>query len=300
MSRDNWALVFLILYLLGFMAVAIGLFLWKVKRRGGRTPLEFKLLRGPGETLRRRMAAFEEDFLRRIALGALAPLLVALGALWLLPKIKPETWTFVWIYAGITGLVSIGLLGFMLRWTMQGMERYRNDRLGYLGERAVGEVLESLLSSGYRVFHDVPAVAGDAKFNVDHVAVGPNGIFAIETKTRRKGRARPNREDHKVAYDGKRLSWPWGEDNFGLKNAEDRARWLTEWLCKVTGLALNAQPVLVLPGWYVVAHGLGPVVVVNHKMLPGAILRNARRLLSAEQMDLIARQLDLLCRDVDD
>jgi hypothetical protein len=55
---------------------------------------------------------------------------------------------------------------------------------------------------------------------------------------------------HKVAYDGRQLIWPWGEDDFGLRNAEDRARWLTDWLNKMTGLGITAKPVLALPGWY--------------------------------------------------
>lgn len=63
--------------------------------------------------------------------------------------------------------------------------------LRYLGERAVGEALFSLAAESYKIFHDVPAEVSGKKFNVDHVAVGKNGLFAIETKTRRKGRARP-------------------------------------------------------------------------------------------------------------
>jgi hypothetical protein len=150
------------------------------------------------------------------------------------------------------------------------------------------------------VFHDIPAEAGGHKFNIDHVAVGTAGVFAIETKTRRKGRVPPGFEEHKVAYDGRQLIWPWGEDDFGLRNAEDRARWLTDWLNKMTGLGITAKPVLVLPGWYVVAKGIGTVTVLNQKQLAGAILRAQPGVLTGEQVDLIARQLDAVCRDVTD
>jgi hypothetical protein len=183
---------------------------------------------------------------------------------------------------------------------MKDLNRYRNDRLGYLGERAVGEALLSIHELGYRVFHDIPASIKQQTFNVDHVAVGPGGVFAIETKTRRKGRARAGFEDHKVAYDGAQLIWPWGEDDFGLKNAEHRARWLSDWLNEKLGLGLNAKPMLALPGWYVVPKGIGPVLVVNHKQVVGTILRQPQNVLTKGQIDLVTRQLDGLCRDVED
>jgi len=169
-----------------------------------------------------------------------------------------------------------------------------------LGERVVGESLIPLVASGYRVFHDIPAEGGGFKLNIDHAVVGPNGLFAIETKTRRKGRARSGYEAHKVAYDGRQLIYPWGEEDFGLKNAIDRARWLSDWLNKMTGLGLSARPVLALPGWYVVPKGLGPVIVVMEKQLVGAITRADGRRLTDKEVDQIARLLDARCRDVED
>ncbi|HWM25732.1 MAG TPA: nuclease-related domain-containing protein [Chthoniobacterales bacterium] len=49
---------------------------------------------------------------------------------------------------------------------------------GERGERRVAEILDDLRGSGYRAFHDL---VGDG-FNIDHVVVGPAGVFAIETK----------------------------------------------------------------------------------------------------------------------
>ena len=56
----------------------------------------------------------------------------------------------------------------------------RRLNLGERGELHVADVLEELRSDGYRPIHDI--VGGG--FNVDHVLVGPGGIFAIETKYR--------------------------------------------------------------------------------------------------------------------
>ena len=298
MNQQLWAIVFLGIYFMLFVTVVFGLGIWIVKRRKEKPPLEFKLLRGPGESLRRRMIKFDEDSFYQVGGAAMLPLiagLVALSALiWLTPKMRMAYGLL------IVGSVTLPTLFFAGLWAFKKFLRQRNDRLGYLGERAVGESLVPLLNDGYRVFHDIPAEVKGAKFNVDHVAVGPAGVFAIETKTRRKGRARAGYEAHKVAYDGRQLIWPWAEDDFGLRHAEARARWLSEWLNKVTGLEVSARPVLVLPGWYVVPKGIGPVLVVNHKQLCGAITRGDRQVLSEQNVDLIARQLDVLCRDVED
>ena len=51
---------------------------------------------------------------------------------------------------------------------------------GSVGERAVGERLDSLSRSGVMVLHDrrIPRRTS----NIDHIAVGPSGVFVIDTK----------------------------------------------------------------------------------------------------------------------
>jgi hypothetical protein len=63
-------------------------------------------------------------------------------------------------------------------------------------------------------------------------------------------------------------------------NVQDSSSWLT------------------LPGWWVEQKVRGPVTVVNSKSLPSAVRGNGAVTLSPEQIDLIARQLDVLCHDV--
>jgi hypothetical protein len=58
--------------------------------------------------------------------------------------------------------------------------QFRNLNRGERGELRVAEILDDLRSSGYRAFHDL---VGDG-YNIDHVVVGPAGVFAIETKFR--------------------------------------------------------------------------------------------------------------------
>ena len=54
----------------------------------------------------------------------------------------------------------------------------RRDR-GATGEEQVGGLLEALAGSGWRVIHDVTLGHG----NVDHILIGPAGVFTVETKS---------------------------------------------------------------------------------------------------------------------
>jgi hypothetical protein len=300
MSKENWALLIMSGYFVLFMGIAGGAHLWKVKRRGGRAPVAFKLLRGPGETIRRRMAKFDEELVERTAGAALGPIVVTLPVVALIDALRPQTWTSLGIGLVIAAAIFIVTLVFSLRWVMGGLKRYRDDRLGYLGEREVAEHLMPLVARGYRIFHDVPAGGKKSDFNLDHVAVGPSGVAVIETKTRRKGRARPGMKDHVVTYDGKQLTWPWGQDRHGLDQAVNEAEWLRQFIHQRTGIATAVKPILALPGWWVESRGRGDVAVINSKNLAGEVDRDVAPVLLAKQIDLIARQLDVLCRDVED
>jgi len=54
----------------------------------------------------------------------------------------------------------------------------RHDR-GATGEEQVGSLLEELAGCGWRVIHDVTLGHG----NVDHILIGPAGLFTVETKS---------------------------------------------------------------------------------------------------------------------
>ena len=71
--------------------------------------------------------------------------------------------------------------GLICRFQNRRIDRYERERMkwrkGTLGEHAVLAILESL-SDRYFVLNDVKTATG----NLDHIVVGPTGLFAIETK----------------------------------------------------------------------------------------------------------------------
>lgn len=96
-------------------------------------------------------------------------------------------------FAGLAVVLLLGALGFVhplfsaaalpllayLWWQSKDGRWLDPDSWvkGLRGERAVGRALEAL-TDPYRVLHDLETGRG----NVDHVVIGPTGIFAIETK----------------------------------------------------------------------------------------------------------------------
>ena len=125
----------------------------------------------------------------------------------------------------------------------------------------MGEELNQLMRSDYHVFHDVT----NAPYgNIDHVLVGPTGVYAVETKTRRK-REEPGREAHVVIFDGSALHFPHGGGGAAerkcLEQARHQASRLSDLLSKAVG-----EPVAVQrcsrAGWLVERKGRGAVMVI--------------------------------------
>ena len=52
---------------------------------------------------------------------------------------------------------------------------------GVRGEQMVGAILDEMSTHGWRVMHD-SSLGG--RGNIDHIVIGPGGLFAIETKSR--------------------------------------------------------------------------------------------------------------------
>jgi Nuclease-related domain len=95
-----------------------------------------------------------------------------------------------------------------------------------------------------QVFHDVPGEG----FNIDHVAIGPAGVFTIETKTRSKPEGRRVR----TVVDRAGISIAGAPPSHGpLDQASAQANWLAELLRRSTSKPYRVRPVVLFPGWFV-------------------------------------------------
>jgi hypothetical protein len=197
-------------------------------------------------------------------------------------------------------IAGFAACSFMLFRSARLLIRARNHRLGFLGEQVVGQILDRLSSDSIRIFHDLEVrEPGRKPWNIDHVAVTPAGVFAIETKTRRKprGDAPDGQQGHKVIFDGQQLRFPapMSADRHGLDQTQRNADWLSGKLTALNGCAIHVTPVLVLPGWWVEAKSKGPVNVLNPKGLR-SFLNGRAPILAAERQSAIAAQLEERCR----
>lgn len=286
---------YLVGYLLLYFTIVGGVWMWRHNRRQERPPVAEKLLRAPGESLRRQIESFDDTLLFHLVGSALIPLLVTVSGLWIIDRLSPTA--HFWAMIGLM-VVLAAVLYVSAWWLLKTLNWRRDHYLGYFGERVVGETLEELKGKGFHVFHGVPASEARPSFDIDHLVIGPSGIFVIETKTRRKRKGRPGFEEHKIIFDGQQLVYPWGEDFHGLNQARDHALWLETWLVQVLGKRVPVQPILVFPGWWVEEHAISTVRVANPKQIAAIVLRTGVGL-SEEQIQLLSRQIEARCRDVE-
>lgn len=117
-------------------------------------------------------------------------------------------------------------------------------KIGLKGERATGQLLQSGLTPlGYQVFHDCCF----EDYNVDHVVIGPGGVFAIETKTRFKPVG-----DARVTYDGKQVRVNGHvPDRDPVVQARAGAARIRDILTEFAGVSTPVKPVVLFPGWFV-------------------------------------------------
>ncbi|TVQ96669.1 MAG: NERD domain-containing protein [Desulfovibrionales bacterium] len=173
------------------------------------------------------------------------------------------------------------------------LNQRRNARLGFEGEMAVGQELNQLLANGYYVFHDYPA----SKYNIDHVLVGPAGVFAVETKARSKPTSGDGRTDARVEYNGKQLIFPGWTEIKPIQQAKRQAAELSAELSKAVGDQVRVHPVLAIPGWYVERTAKPDMYIINGKGAHSVFCK-LPVVLDTCMIQRIAYQVEQKCRDV--
>jgi hypothetical protein len=111
------------------------------------------------------------------------------------------------------GLLGGGLFGCLLGMTIAMRESppgwIENYQVGARGEQRTAKAVEPLLKQGWVVLHDLTRISA----NLDHVLIGPAGIFILDTKNNPGGTAEAKgdllrlvRPDGNVSFESDKLA----------------------------------------------------------------------------------------------
>ncbi|HEY3410026.1 MAG TPA: nuclease-related domain-containing protein, partial [Propionicimonas sp.] len=109
----------------------------------------------------------------------------------------------------------------------------RSWRVGADGEETVGGRLEKLRADGWRLLHSVPV--GNRGSDIDHVLLGPGGIYTLNTKTHPDGKI----------WVGKTTVMVNGHKQPYLRNSRFEADRAARLLSAAVGWSVEVTPALV-------------------------------------------------------
>jgi hypothetical protein len=269
------------------LLAAVSIERWRRRRQGERQPLSEKLLRPAGYSLQRKLEDLDDAFMAWF-MGTFLFSLGAIGAFAAMPADAIGRFMFFAVFALGAAVSAI------MAW--RKVNQICDYRRGLLGEQAVAEQLQPLFADGYRIFHDV---TGSGKWNIDHVVVGPAGVFAIETKYKTKRPGKAGERDCDAIFDGEKIQFASGSyDANAPQQARRNAQWLATELSKAVGERVAVQAIVALPGWWVTLKANSDVKVLSGKQVSGFISSEPAQL-SEKVIQQISYQLEQRCRDVE-
>jgi hypothetical protein len=170
-----------------------------------KSPLQRNPLRLPGQSL--------DDRIREVIERQISDRIMFAGMIGMLTIFEWLRWAFeITVSPVILTMAFIAIAFAIIPGIVRTRKQIRAMRLGRDGERAVGQALEQLRRYGYRVFHDILG----PNWNIDHVVIGPGGIFTVETKTLSK----PLRGRAVIRYERRSLT----KGRFDISKHLDQAR----------------------------------------------------------------------------
>jgi len=179
--------------------------------------------------------------------------------------------------AGLLGLAVAALVAWRLRF--RPSEQARTWQRGAHGERHTARLLDRLTRDGYVVFHDL--AVPDSPANVDHLAIGPTGVFVIDSK----------QWTGSVQQGADGLAW---HNHYRLDRTLETVRWEAQAISRVLGS--RAAALLCVHGAHVQGGGLDAQGVA---IVPAPLLRSALgydRVLSDADVELLAATARLRLR----
>jgi hypothetical protein len=147
---------------------------------------------------------------------------------------------------------------------------------GAHGELRVGELL-SRLGPEWTVLHAVPVGKGGS--DIDHVVIGPAGVFTINTKRHRRQKI----------WVGERMLMVSGHKTDHLRNSRYEAKRASKLLSVVTGTLVEAHPVLAIvdPASFTFKQRPKDVSIMDARALP-RWLKRRKPVLSAKTVQRVA------------
>lgn len=190
-----------------------------------------------------------------------------------------------WIHT----ILALLATGWFIKRFRTLLKQKRSLQKGMLGEQILGKFLEEqLMPHKYQVIHDLVCKDGEKQFNIDHVVIGPTGVFSIETKYWKK----PSGPNHQIFYDGKKILVDGrAPERDPLVEAIAGAKTVQTILETRTGRRFDVKPIVVFLGWYTTKNpGSTPAWVLNEQAVP-TFIRNDFRELSYDDGMLAIAQL---------
>jgi hypothetical protein len=281
------------LLVLGILYLVLFVYRQYNMRKKSKTPFtENALLRLPGHSLDQQIRDLDEKLASYIFMLFVISIMLTNSIISIF-LIQKQLMTF-----SIFLLCVIGMLAslFLIYKIVKRLSQRQKLRLGYFGELVTAEALTKLMPEGNHVFHDFPA----KNFNIDHIVVGPAGVFAIETKARSKSVTGDNKLAARAIYTGREIEFSNFKDTKYIEQAKRQAKWLSDWLNSSIGELVKVFPIISLPGFFVERSiGYDGMYVCNPKQLKSVIKSKTVKNIDDKIIRQIVHQLDQKCRNME-
>jgi hypothetical protein len=194
---------------------------------------------------------------------------------------------------------ALAMTGVAIVGARRAVREARAYNRGIRGEQTVADALSGLAAHGYQTFHDLPDTTRDGKAcNIDHVLVGPEGVFVIETKFRGKDSASRKRitvTPEALLVDGRPVQPDPREQARACADSVRRR------LGARVGAELHVRPVVIMPSWYT-ENGFGGAApsdgcwVLNENALANTLKKARHERLAGPSLNQVVAELDAWSR----
>ena len=286
-EKLSWLLPLVLLFgLLVLMLATLQHMLAEIRFRTPIPYLKISALRSPGESTRRRIERTHGEIAAfAVAIGTIPLALYAA----LLSYVHFLQLDLSWMDTAYFAAISAGFMLYGANKIKRLKNRNRRLYTIYEGQVIVAQEVNRLIPDGHRVYHDFPT----DRFHIDHIIVGPNGVFAVTTKVLPKpGRFR----DKVLTLDGEHVLLGKLRDEQTLPYAAFQASWLAKWILTATGEALTVHPVLTVPGWRMKTLRKPVVRAVEPSAIGDVVSRFSGPRLSNKTIRLVCEQVEAKCR----